>query len=76
VAIKWAEHDCWWIVEPPPSSSGWAHPAANFDGPDAWEWLDPTVDHHTDLTRWTNAVRNRLAGVEQVLDGLERHPWG
>ncbi|MGH9024199.1 MAG: hypothetical protein ACRDV9_14055 [Acidimicrobiia bacterium] len=77
VAIKWPEHDCWWVIDPGmPGSGGWAHPQACFDGADEAEWIDPAADHHTDLSRWTGAIRQDLAAIEQVLKGLERHPWG
>jgi hypothetical protein len=77
VAIKWPEADCWWVADlDAPGSGGWASQSAAFDGPDATEWINPAVDHHGDLSRWTTASRSDLSSVEQVLRGLERHPWG
>jgi hypothetical protein len=62
VAVKWPDHECWWVIDPDaPASGGWASPAATFDGPDATEWINPGVDHHGDLTRWTGAIRKDLA---------------
>jgi hypothetical protein len=77
VAIKWPEWDCWWVVDPDrPQGGYWASRGVSFDGPDAPEWLDPTANHHADLSTWTGAIRRELGSIEQTLKGLERHPWG
>ncbi|WP_157255091.1 hypothetical protein [Nonomuraea typhae] len=77
VAIKWPDHDCWWVIDPDaPSSGGYAAPSATFDGPDAREWFDPTVSQRDDVSRWTTAIRRDLSSIEQVLRGLETHPFG
>ena len=48
----------------------------DFDRPD---WIDPAAEHHHDLAKWTQAIRDQLAttasSVGQVLDLIKAHPY-
>jgi DNA-binding transcriptional regulator YhcF (GntR family) len=85
LAIKWPHFDRWLMVWPnqyardgqPAAGTEWR--SLLYGDTDLTEregWVDPAVDHHTDLRRWTGAIRRDLSSIEQVLKSLERHPWG
>jgi hypothetical protein len=55
--------------------TGLCNKGATFDGADAPEWLDPAVSDRSDLSTWTDSIRRDLSHINQVLEGLESHPW-
>ena len=78
VAIKWPDHERWWVIDPgSPGSGGYAAPSATFDGPDAPEWTDPMISVRPPTGAWTASIRRDLAQVEQVLQTMDTyHPLG
>jgi hypothetical protein len=78
VAIKWPDHDRWWVIDPDaPGGAGYAAASATFDGPDAREWVDPVTGLRPPTGAWAESIRRDLASIEQVLRGMDTyHPLG
>lgn len=79
VAIKWADDENWYRIEPDHMRYGTGTerfkvgPGA-FDTPDL-EWINPFDDPRPDIRRWTEPMRSEMHSILRRLDSAEQHPW-